>query len=105
MIAAHDNSTRVIRGTDMAERFSRGTFGVLRLAAAALISACSMHAVRAQAQDADVCGPAFFCESFEDGVPGQLPGAPWSEETYGSGALIAVSRERAFNGRQSLHAG
>ncbi len=49
------------------------------------------------------CIDALFCEGFEDDTPGRLPGIPWSEETYGSGAVITISRERAFSGRHAMH--
>jgi hypothetical protein len=48
------------------------------------------------------CSAALVCDGFEDDTTGQLPGAPWREETYGSGAVIAVSEQRAFSGRRSL---
>lgn len=51
---------------------------------------------------ADSCADALFCEGFEDDAADALPGAPWREETYGSGARIAVARDRAFTGQQSL---
>ena len=35
--------------------------------------------------------------------PGQLPGAPWKEETYKSGAVIRVDGQHAFSGKQALH--
>jgi hypothetical protein len=53
--------------------------------------------------DAELCGGAWFCDGFEDDAVGQLPGAPWSEEMYGSGASIAISQERAFSGKNALH--
>ncbi|MFL6618761.1 MAG: hypothetical protein ACJ8MH_09165, partial [Povalibacter sp.] len=39
----------------------------------------------------------------EDDTVGELPGAPWREETYRSGAVIEVSQTRAFTGLHSLH--
>jgi hypothetical protein len=48
------------------------------------------------------CTEALFCDSFEDDTAGVLPGAPWKEETYGTGARIIVSREKAFSGEQSM---
>jgi len=44
-----------------------------------------------------------FTETFESHATGQHPGAPWSEATFKSGALIAVDAEHAFSGRQALH--
>src|SRR5688500_12173211 len=49
------------------------------------------------------CRGALFCDGFEDDVVGQLPGAPWSEEMYDSGASIVITEERAFNGKKSMH--
>ena len=49
------------------------------------------------------CGEALFCDGFEDDVVGQLPGAPWSEEMYDSGASIVISEERAFSGKNAMH--
>lgn len=48
------------------------------------------------------CADALFCDGFEDDAAGALPGAPWKEETYASGARIVVSREKAFSGEQSM---
>jgi hypothetical protein len=44
-----------------------------------------------------------FTDGFEQYTAGQLPGAPWKEETYKSGAVIKVDSQRAFSGKQSLH--
>ncbi|HEX6636231.1 MAG TPA: hypothetical protein VF033_01130 [Steroidobacteraceae bacterium] len=44
-----------------------------------------------------------FTEDFEHHSAGQLPGAPWKEETYKSGAVIAVDGAHAFSGSQALH--
>jgi hypothetical protein len=52
---------------------------------------------------AQACEQALFCDSFEDDAVGQLPAAPWREETYRSGAIIEVSEKRAFSGSHSLH--
>jgi hypothetical protein len=49
------------------------------------------------------CESAYFCDGFETDVVGRLPGAPWREETYGTGAIIRVTEDRAFSGKQSLH--
>ena len=50
-------------------------------------------------------GPAkpLFTDNFEAHAAGQLPGAPWSEATFKSGAVIAVDSMHAFSGHQSLH--
>jgi hypothetical protein len=47
--------------------------------------------------------PLLFSDDFETRAAGQLPGAPWKEETYKSGAVILVDGVRAFSGKQSLH--
>jgi hypothetical protein len=44
-----------------------------------------------------------FSDDFESHAIGQLPHAPWKEETYKSGAVVTVDDTRAFSGRQSLH--
>lgn len=44
-----------------------------------------------------------FSDDFESHAAGQVPGAPWKEETYQSGAVIKVDGEHAFSGRQALH--
>jgi hypothetical protein len=44
-----------------------------------------------------------FSDDFEAHTAGQLPGAPWSEATFKSGAVIRIDGEQAFSGRQSLH--
>ena len=44
-----------------------------------------------------------FLDDFETHPVGQLPAAPWKEETYKSGAVIKVDGARAFSGKQSLH--
>jgi hypothetical protein len=69
-------------------------------------AACSSpvnDSARSTNQTARVCDQALFCDGFEDDAMGQLPAAPWSEETYRSGAVIKVSDERVFSGSRSLH--
>jgi hypothetical protein len=44
-----------------------------------------------------------FTDDFESHATGAMPGAPWSEATFKSGAIIAVDSERSFSGRQALH--
>jgi hypothetical protein len=44
-----------------------------------------------------------FTDDFEARAPGQVPGAPWKEETYNSGAVITVDSTHAFSGRQAMH--
>jgi hypothetical protein len=55
---------------------------------------------------AAVCGAAapepWFRDDFEAPAPGGLPGAPWKEETYRSGAEVRIDTARAWSGRQSL---
>ena len=49
-------------------------------------------------------GPAAdFHDDFESHVVGQLPGPPWKEETYNSGAVVVVDSQHAFSGRQAMH--
>ncbi len=44
-----------------------------------------------------------FLDDFEKHAPGQVPGAPWKEETYNSGAIVLVDGLHAFSGRQAMH--
>ncbi|HEU4590863.1 MAG TPA: hypothetical protein VFS13_08145 [Steroidobacteraceae bacterium] len=44
-----------------------------------------------------------FADDFEARPTGQVPGAPWKEESYKSGAVIAVDTVHAFSGRRALH--
>jgi hypothetical protein len=43
-----------------------------------------------------------FHESFDD-WPGDLPGDPWKEETYKSGAIIKIDDKHVFSGTKALH--
>jgi len=47
--------------------------------------------------------PPDFTDDFEARTPGEVPGAPWKEETYQSGAVITVDSAHAFSGRQAMH--
>lgn len=51
---------------------------------------------------AAVAADPLFVDGFEQHAVGQLPGAPWKEETYQSGAVIAVDDTRAFGGSRSM---
>jgi len=64
------------------------------------LSVCLLLSVAAAAGEPTT---AHFTDGFEQHVAGQLPGAPWKEETYKSGAVIAVDRAHAFSGAQALH--
>jgi hypothetical protein len=44
-----------------------------------------------------------FSDNFESHTAGDLPGAPWSEATFKTGAVIKVDAGRAFSGKQALH--
>jgi hypothetical protein len=46
--------------------------------------------------------PDFF-DDFEKHAPGQVPGAPWKEETYKSGAIIRVDGQHVYSGKQAMH--
>ena len=63
-----------------------------------LAGACLMLAGAAAAAP-----PHLFADDFEARAAGQLPGAPWKEETYKSGAVIVVDELRAFSGKRALH--
>lgn len=62
-----------------------------------LLAAAIMGAAQAAAP-----APEFF-DDFEVHAAGQVPGAPWKEETYKSGAVIVVDGLHAFSGRQAMH--
>lgn len=47
--------------------------------------------------------PILFSDDFESHTAGHVPGAPWKEETYRSGAIITVDGEHAYSGRQAMH--
>jgi hypothetical protein len=44
-----------------------------------------------------------FSDDFERHTAELIPGAPWKEETYKSGAVVKVDSAHAFSGKQSLH--
>ena len=44
-----------------------------------------------------------FTDDFEKHAAGRMPGAPWKEETYESGAVVVVDGRHAFSGRQAMH--
>jgi hypothetical protein len=44
-----------------------------------------------------------FTDGFERHTPNEIPGKPWKEETYKSGAVITVDGQHAFSGKQALH--
>ena len=51
---------------------------------------------------ADQAAP-LFADDFEKHAVGALPGAPWKEEMYNSGAVIRVDGEHAFSGGKAMH--
>jgi hypothetical protein len=65
----------------------------LRLALALLACAGSLAAA----------DQPLFADGFEKYAAGFLPGAPWKEEMYNSGAVIRVDDAHVFNGKQALH--
>jgi hypothetical protein len=76
---------------------------VRRLAGACLtLAGASFMLAGAGASAADAPRP-WFSDDFEARPAGQLPGAPWKEETYKSGAVIVVDELRAFSGERALH--
>lgn len=44
-----------------------------------------------------------FSDDFETHAAGQIPGAPWKEETYKTGAVIVVDGQHSFSGNQAMH--
>jgi Cip1-like, core domain len=47
--------------------------------------------------------PILFTDDFESHANAEFPGAPWSEATFKSGAVITVDGVHAHSGRQALH--
>jgi hypothetical protein len=56
----------------------------------------------ASASAGDTAQP-LFTDDFEHHAAGQLPGAPWKEETYESGSVIKIDIGHAFSGIQAMH--
>jgi len=65
------------------------------LASVAIVAATPAIDVRA--------ATPLFVDDFEKHAAGQLPGPPWKEETYKSGAVVEVDTRHAFSGTQALH--
>ena len=66
---------------------------------AAVVAALVLRAAGAHAQ-----APApLFVDDFEKHTNGELPGAPWKEEMYDSGAVIRIDGEHVFSGKQAMH--
>jgi hypothetical protein len=57
----------------------------------------------AGARGAEPSTKPLFSDDFEARAAAVMPGAPWSEATFKSGAVIVVDGEQAFSGRQALH--
>ena len=68
------------------------------MGAAPLAAACLFSFPIAAAEPARV----LFTDDFESNTAAQLPGAPWSEATFKSGAVITVDAEHAYSGNQAL---
>jgi len=64
------------------------------MVAAALIGACAVGAEPPR---------TLIHDDFESHAAGQLPGAPWSEATHQSGAVIVVDDQHSFSGHQAMH--
>ena len=77
-------------------KWGHSSFRCHRAGAAVLALAALTPAVAAPATP-------LFTDDFEAHPAGQLPGAPWKEEMYNSGAVIKVDGEHAFSGRQAMH--
>lgn len=69
-----------------------------RLLAASLLFAAAAHAKPPAPPPSPL-----FVDDFEKHTAGRLPGAPWKEEMYNSGATIVVDSVHAFSGRQAMH--
>jgi hypothetical protein len=57
----------------------------------------------ADARGGDPISRILFSDDFESHAAGDLPGAPWSEATFKSGAIIKIDSAHAFSGAQALH--
>jgi hypothetical protein len=64
--------------------------------------ACLSLVLAAAAGAADKAAP-LFVDDFEKYSLGALPGAPWKEEMYNSGAVIRVDGSHAFSGAKAMH--
>lgn len=62
----------------------------------------ALLALSSGAAAADDSAP-LFADGFEEYAAGFLPGAPWKEEMYNSGAVIKVDGTHTFTGKQALH--
>ena len=60
-------------------------------------------ALLACAASAAAADKPLFADGFEKYAAGFLPGPPWKEEMYNSGAVIKVDGARAYSGKQALH--
>lgn len=47
--------------------------------------------------------PHLFFDDFEKHAAGQLPGPPWKEEMYNSGAAITIDGIHTYSGQQAMH--
>ena len=81
----------------MTDSSSRGLscFSVLGKTGVALYLVLSTATATAASPD--------FADDFENHPPRQLPGKPWKEETYKSGAIIVVDGTHSFSGKRALH--
>jgi polysaccharide lyase-like protein len=68
-----------------------------------LVPLLALATLAAAAAAAAATPPPVFVDDFEKHAAGQLPGAPWKEEMYKSGAVIVVDDAHAFSGKQSMH--
>jgi len=66
-------------------------------------AAVAAWALAASALSAAPPSAPLFVDDFEKHTAGQLPGAPWKEEMYNSGAAIKIDGEHSFSGRQAMH--
>jgi hypothetical protein len=81
----------------------QGTVPIFRLrktGTVPLLAATFFLSLPTQARDT---ATPLFTDDFESHAPGEIPGAPWKEETYRSGARVVVDEVRAHSGRRALH--
>jgi hypothetical protein len=64
----------------------------------AAIALCGLTAIQAAPPSA-----VLFADDFEKHPAAQLPGPPWKEESYKSGAIIRIDGTHSFSGEQALH--
>lgn len=81
----------------------KGTVPIFCLQKTGTVPIAATLFVLLAATGARAADPVLFTDDFEAHPSSQLPGAPWSEATFKSGAVITVDAVQAYSGRQALH--